>query len=172
MKKLLLGFTAGILLLIGAGAVAYANDWISFTGDDQVAESGDNVDEIMDILKQVNNEKMTAEQALEELQDMNPPGLVKKIEALEEEVAQLEGTITLRDNEIEGIESDLATANDNYNGAVDRITELEGQLQNTPDQEYVEHLEAELLRANEVVEMHNDKTQEAVEEARTIGGSE
>jgi len=177
LKKLLI-FTSSIIaaaLIFTAGA--FANEWLGFTGDDQVEQSGNDVDEIMDILRQVDEGKITAEEGLaaaeeriKELEDMNPSGLAKKNKELREQVSQLEGTITLRDNTIEGLESDLATANENYNGAVDRISELEGQLQNTPSQEYVEHLESELLRANEVVESHGNQTQEAVQEAREIGG--
>ena len=51
---------------------------------------------MLDILRQVNNEKLSAEEAVAELEskladweDLNPPRLVKQIKELEEEIEQL-----------------------------------------------------------------------------------
>lgn len=151
MKKILLGLgSIALALAIFTGGV-YASQWLNFTGDEQITQSDKHVDEIMDILRQVNNDKLTAEDALAELKEMNPPGLVKQIKELEDLVAQLEGTIELRDNEIVG---------------------LEEALSNAGDPEYIAHLEAELERANNAVEQHNTVTNEAVEEARTYTDGE
>src|SRR5690625_5715757 len=76
----------------------------------------------MSILRQVNADKITAEEALAELEALNPPGLVRQIKELKERIAELN--------------------------------------------EYIEHLEAELNRANDAVTEHNGKTGEAVIEAR------
>ena len=151
MKRILIGITTFIgALLIFTGGV-YASQWLNFTGDEQITQSDDHLDEIMDILRQVNDDKLTAEDALAELEAMNPPGLVKQIKELEDLVAQLEGTIELRDNEIVG---------------------LEEALSNAGDPEYISHLEEELMRANNAVEQHNATTSEAVEEARNYQGDE
>lgn len=151
MKRILIGITTFIgALLIFTGGV-YASQWLNFTGDEQITQSDDHLDEIMDILRQVNDDKLTAEDALAELEAMNPPGLVEKIKELEDLVAQLEGTIELRENEIIG---------------------LEEALSNAGDPEYITHLEEELTRANNAVEQHNATTSEAVEEARSYGGDE
>lgn len=140
MKKLTLTIASLIAAaFIFAGGV-YAAQWLSFTGDEQIEQSDNNVDEIMQILRNVNEGKITAEEAnaqlearISELEDMNPSGLAKQNKELREQISALEEQIAGHD-------------------------------------EYVTHLEEELQRANESVQSHSDKTQQAVEEARTIGG--
>lgn len=144
MKNLgrkLIAIIGAVALLIGgfaAGTYAAKSGWLSFTGDTQITQSSDHTDEIMDILRQVNADKISAEDALAELEAMNPPGLVRKIKELEAE--------------IERLETELAQA----------VTD------NAANEEYITHLEAELQRANAKVAELNGKTTEAVEEAREI----
>ena len=167
MKRILIGITTFIgALLIFTGGV-YASQWLNFTGDEQITQSDDHVDEIMKILRNVNDGKITAEDAVvkletrvQELEDMNPSGLAKQNKELREKVDNLESTIALRDHTIEGLEADVA--------------DLEHQLANAPEDqtEYVKHLEEQLQIANEAVEQHNATTSEAVEEARNYGGDE
>lgn len=164
MKKILLtitGFIAALLLFTG-GAYAANQGWLNFTGDDEIEQSQNNVDEIMKILRNVNDGKITAEDAVvklearvQELEDMNPSGLAKQNKELREKVDNLESTIALRDHTIEGLEADVA--------------DLEHQLANAPEDqtEYVKHLEEQLQIANEAVESLNIKTGGALEEART-----
>lgn len=113
MKKVLTAITL-TALLIGAfatGVYASANGWLTFTGDEKVERSKTDVDEIMRILRQVNEDKLSAEEALAELEALNPPGLVKKIKALESENAELSRYIA-------HLESELIRAN----GKVDDIS--------------------------------------------------
>ncbi|MDN6193657.1 MAG: hypothetical protein L0I88_01310 [Alkalibacterium sp.] len=140
MKKLTLTIASLIAAaLIFTGGV-YASQWLNFTGDEQIEQSDSNVEEIMQILRNVNEGKITAEEAnaqledrIAELEDMNPSGLAKQNKELREQVKQLEAQV--------------------------------GE-----SSEYVTHLEEELQRANESVQGHHQTTQQAVEEARTIGG--
>lgn len=143
MKKLFkvsFGVIAG-LLLFATGAYASNQGWLNFTGDEQVQESESNVNEIMEILRNVHKGKLDAEEALAELEQLNPKGLVKKIKSLEEEKANLQI----------------------------KIVELEEALANAPEDqtEYVKHLEKELNRANQLVEQLKSETDKALEEAKT-----
>lgn len=143
MKKLLKISIIAIagLLLFATGAFAANQGWLNFTGDEQVQQSNSNVNEIMEILRNVHKGKLDAEQALAELEVLNPKGLVKKIKALEEEKANLQA----------------------------KIVELEEALANAPEDQadYVKHLEKELNRANRLVEQLKSETDKALEEAKT-----
>ena len=143
MKKLLITLTGIMtaLIIFSTGAFA-AVTWMNYTGTEQVEQSNNDIDEIMDILRNVHEGKLSAEEAVtqlqarvDELEGMNPSGLAKQNKELREQVANLE--------------EQLGAGN-----------------------EYVEHLEAELNKANAQAEEHMSKTQSAVEEARTYGGNE
>lgn len=146
MSKLTKRVTAtfvAIALIIGgftAGTLAAKSEWLFFTGDSETAESTSHTDEIMEILREVNGDKISAEEALAELEEMNPPGLVRQIKELKAEIERLE-------SELEEAYADNAEATG-----------------------YIEHLESELHRANTKVTELNGITTEAVEEAREIGG--
>lgn len=119
MKKKVIGFITVIVLVLGAfatGVYAAKTDWLSFTGDNKVTESSNHVDEIMEILRQVNEDKLTAEQALAELEALNPPGLVRQIKELKEEIAEL-------DEYIAHLESELTRANDKVSDHNDKTKE-------------------------------------------------
>ena len=194
MKKVLLtvtGFLAVAMLFTGVG---YAmSTWLNFTGDEQVEQSKNNVDEILAILDNVAEQgKIDKEQVgilkdrVKELEDMNPSGLAKKNSELREQVKQLNADVEAKQNEIEekniaydnlqqerdtiATELDQAIADrDNlqaqYNTLNEGYTQLQTEL--TQSNEYVEHLEAELTRANNLVEEHANYTEQAVEKART-----
>ena len=140
LTKISIGVIAG-LLLFATGAFAANQGWLSFTGDAQVQQSESNVNEIMEILRNVHKGKLDAEQALAELEQLNPKGLVKKIKSLEEEKANLQA----------------------------KVAELEETLANAPEDqtEYIKHLEKELQRANQLVEQLKSETDKALEEAKT-----
>ena len=126
MSKTKKALAAGLIVLVGVmmfGLGAYANaNWKTYDGD--VTQSEDHVDEIMEILRQVNTDKLSAEDALAALEALNPAGLAKLNKELRE------------------VNAELA--------------------------EYIAHLEAELTKANEAVDGMNDKTQDALDEARGI----
>lgn len=191
MNKILLGLgSIALALAIFTGGV-YASQWLNFTGDEQIAQSDDHLDEIMDILRQVNDGKISAEEGLEtankriaELEDMNPSGLAKQNKELREQVAQLEDDIAAKNqayDQLQNERDEIATARDNaiaerdtlqseYNNLNDSYTSVQGELEQA--NEYVAHLESELTRANEVVAKHAQSTNEAVEEARTYIGDD
>ena len=137
MKKLLIGFTSVIVAVILFTGGIFASQWLSFTGGDSIEQANNDVEEIMEILRDTYEGKISAEQALAELEELNPPGLVKQIKELKEEIEQLK-----QDNAV--LTTDLAQAND-----------------------YIKHLESELTEANNAVESHSNVITEAVEEART-----
>ena len=194
MKKVLLtvtGFIAVAILFTGVGYAA--SNWLNFTGDEQIEQSQNNVDEILAILEKVSTEgKIDKEQVeiltarVQELEDMNPSGLAKQNQELREQVKQLNADLETKQKEIEekniaynnlqqerdtiATELDNAVAErDNlqaqYNTLNDGYVQLQTEL--TQANEYVEHLEAELTRANNLVEEHANYTEQAVEKART-----
>lgn len=178
MKKIkvsVLVVAVASLFFIG-GAFAASQGWLSFTGDNAVENSKSDVDEIMSILEEVHTGKVSAEEALAELEALNPKGLVKKIKALEEENGKLvkENTdLAKKNTEMAKENTDLRASNSNLTNTIteleNRIAQLEEALANAPEDqsEYVAHLEAELQRANETVEELSSKTKSAVEKART-----
>ena len=186
MKKIKLPVAIiGSLLLLSLvfGAGVYASQWLSFTGDNQIEQSKNDVDEIMEILRNVNDDKLTAEQALAELQKLDPHGLKQKNEQLNNEVANLRDQLEQKQGEIEQKIAEIQEKIDEGNRKVaekqaelDRVAQERDsnkqradQLQQQIDENsnYVAHLEQELQRANEKARSVSDKTTEAVEEARS-----
>lgn len=98
------------------GLGAYANEtWKTFDGD--VAKSESHVEEIMSILRQVNDDKLTAEEALAELEALNPAGLAKinkelreKVKAQEEYLAHLEAELDKANNAVNEMNSSTEDA--------------------------------------------------------------
>lgn len=178
MKKIITGILTvfmASLLFIG-GSYAANQGWLNFTGDNAVEESKSDIDEIMSILEEVHAGKVNAEEALAELEALNPKGLVKKIKTLEEKNGKLikENTdLAKKNTDLAKENTDLRASNSNYVNTIteleNRITQLEEDLANAPEDqsEYVAHLEAELNRANEKVEELSSKTKSALEKART-----
>lgn len=166
-----------ILVLIGASIAAY--QYLNFEGDQQIEQAGNDVDEVMQIMRQLNDKNITLEEALKQLQDMNPAGLAKQNKELREQVKQLENEIVEKNaayDELQKERDQIATVRDNaiaerdnlqaqYNTLNDGYNQLQNEL--TAANEYIDHLEAELTRANEAVTNHAEKTGAAVEEART-----
>lgn len=103
MKKKLIGITVAVALFLAsftAGVYAANSEWLRFTGDELIEQSDGHVDEIMTILRQVNADKITAEEALAELEALNPPGLVRQIKELKEQIAELNDYIAHLENEL------------------------------------------------------------------------
>lgn len=142
------------IIMFGTGVYAANNGWLTFEGD--VEKSENHVDEIMVILRQVNDDKISAEEALAELEDMNPEALIEKVEELHGRINELHTVIVEKDTEIIRLQGELADAQNNAEG----------------DSEYIAHLEAELTTANDKVDGINTKTQSAVDEARTYIGED
>lgn len=184
MKKLVIGFITGMVLFIGAAAIAYANDWITFNGDNQIIETESDIDEIMQILRNVNSDKITAEQAVKELQDLNPKGLAKQNQELRDRVNELKGqletaqsALAAKDNEINEKNQaydKLQQERDGLESTIDGLNAQITELQNASNSnsEYVKHLENEIERANNKVAELNNKSGAALQEAQEIGGNE
>ena len=148
MKKTTLTITVVLTILLAFGTGVYAAKWLNFEGDNQVVETSAHIDEILDILERVNADKITAEEALEELENSNNEryqDLIDKIDELHQVI-----------------------------GEKDRIiVELQEELQQAEsDKQYIKHLENELKRANKKVEQLNGKSSKALEQAKKIVGDD
>ena len=149
MKKLFkvsIGVIAG-LLLFASGAYAANQGWLNFTGDEHVQQSESNVNEIMNILRNVHKGKLDAEEALAELEKLDPIGLQKELEKAYKDYEKLAEQYTKLARESENLKAQLK--------------ELESNT------EYIKHLEKELQRANQLVEQLKSETDKALEEARS-----
>ena len=172
MKKVLLtvtGFVVVAMLFTGVGYAA-AN-WINFTGDEQIEQSQNNVDEILAILEEVSAEgKIDKEQVevltarVKELEDMNPSGLEKLNKELREENEQLKNNNAQLATDLNAKQKEINEKNqayDNLQQERDAIaTELDqaiadrNNLQaqyNTLNEGYAQ-IQTELTQANEYVE--------------------
>lgn len=186
----ILGAVLALSLVFGAGV--YASQWLYFTGDEQIQQSDNNVEEIMQILRDTHSGKLSAESALAELEELNPKGLAKLNKELREEIEQLKNDKAILSTDLNAKQKEIeekntaydklqkerdaiATARDNaiadrdnlqaqYNTLNNNYTRVQTEL--TQANEEIEHLRGELERANEAVANHAQNTNAAVEEAR------
>ena len=177
--KLGLATVAAVILLVGSFALgAYASSWLSFTGDTQVVQTKDDIDEIMDILKRVNADKITAEEALAELEALNPHELEEQIKRLKEELKNKTEEVENKQEEIQNKQKEIDDKNKEINQKNQENDELRrvidqkdtkiDELNSTIEQKdnYINHLERELIRANEKVSDVHSKSDNAVNQAR------
>lgn len=201
MKRILIGLSSLVLAMLLFTGGIFASQWLnlSFTGDDAIEQADSGVDRIMKILRDVNKGKISAEEAVALLEDEKAsletsntalqarideleekingggggaPGLLKKIEELEAELATANSTI-------EGLRAELAIANTNLASVTQERDSLQSNLTNITQErdnlklnldnaeDYIAHLETELERANTKVNSHADKVSEAVKEAES-----
>ena len=119
MKKVLLTVTGFIVVAMLFTSVGYAAaTWLNFEGDGQIKKSESDVNEIMQILRDTHEGKLSAEQALAELEAMNPKGLVDKIKKLEKDLGDKDKIIANHVSEAEELKqlnaqltTDLAQTN-------------------------------------------------------------
>lgn len=180
MKKLIIVLTGLVLSAILFAGGMFAAQWLSFTGDDQAVDSNNDVDQIMQILRDTHEGKISAENALAELEELNPAGLAKNNKELREENEQLKNNNAQLSTDLNAKQKEI----DEKNTAYDQLQQERDSLQSTIDDlnnqiaalnesnngntEYIAHLEAELQRANETMTGLNNKTGAALEEAKTI----
>lgn len=121
MKKLLLSLGAIVITLTLLAGVISAYQYLTFTGTEQAEQTNNNSSEMLEIIKDLSADKITAEEAAEqllvqqeataeelaaaqarvkELEDMNPSGLVKQIKELKNTNAQLTTDLNAKQNEI------------------------------------------------------------------------
>ena len=108
MKKLLVVLSSVVVAVALFTVVAYGSDWLNFNGKDQLNQSAADVDEILSILEQVHTDKMTTEDALEELRDMDPHGLLEENGELKETVESLEADVSALTKDKERLTQDKA----------------------------------------------------------------
>lgn len=142
MKRLVIAVTTVFTAILLFSAGVFASTYITWDGDVDLADSEESVNEILDILDRVHQDKLTAEQALEELEALNPVGLAKKNKELRERVTELE---RLND----GMTVEIGSLN-----------------------EYIAILEGEVEKANKAADNHKTFTDQALEEAKQYEGGE
>lgn len=161
--KVLGSVLAGLLvvsLVFGAGV--YASQWLNFTGDKQIEQSESDVDEIMQILRDTHAGKLSAESALAELKELNPRGLVKKIEKLEKDLEERDETIGVKNGEIERLEGEKAILATDLAAANKEKTDAENAL--AGKQEELNNKNQELLNKQAEIEAKQQEIQEKIEE--------
>lgn len=214
MKKRILTGIAGLLVLsvVFAGGMM-ANSWMNYNSTSLETADSD-LDRIMELFKEVNDEKISIEEAYAELEDMNPKGLVEKIKTLEKSVAEKDQIIANHVSEAEQLQqanaeltTELAAANQAKTEAENALAGKQEELNNKQaeieakqaeineknqaydqllqqrdaiaaerdnykaqvdeNNNYVQHLEAELEKANNAAASHSQKTSEALEQAES-----
>ena len=193
MKKLLLslGAIAITLTLLAGGIFAY--QYLTFTGTEQAEQTNKNSSEMLQIIKDLSADKITAEEAVEqllaqqeataaelaaaqervkELEDMNAPGLVKQIKELKNTNVQLTTDLNAKQNEINEKNTFIDQLQTERDGLQTQIDNLNAQLNEASngkqsDKDEIARLEAELIKANETMAAVNEQSNADVEEART-----
>lgn len=193
MKKLLLslGAIAITLTLLAGGIFAY--QYLTFTGTEQAEQTNNNSSEMLEIIKDLSADKITAEEAaaqllaqqeataaelaaaqarVKELEDMNAPGLVKQIKELKNTNAQLTTDLNAKQNEINEKNTFIDQLQTERDGLQTQIDNLNAQLNEAnngkqSDKDEIARLEAELIKANETMAAVNAQSNADVEEART-----
>ena len=193
MKKLLLslGAIAITLTLLAGGIFAY--QYLTFTGTEQAEQTNNNSSEMLQIIKDLSADKITAEEAaaqllaqqeataeelaaaqarVKELEDMNAPGLVKQIKELKNTNAQLTTDLNAKQNEINEKNTFIDQLQNERDGLQTQIDNLNAQLNEATngkqsDKDEIARLEAELIKANETMAAVNAQSNADVEEART-----
>lgn len=179
MKKLLLslGAIAITLTLLAGGIFAY--QYLTFTGTEQAEQTNNNSSEMLQIIKDLSADKITAEEAaaqllaqqektadelaaaqarVKELEDMNPSGLANLNKQLREENEQLKNNNAQLATDLNAKQTEI----DNLNA---QLNEANNGTQSDKDE--IARLEAELIKANETMAAVNAQSNADVEEART-----
>ena len=193
MKKLLLSLGAiAVTLTLFAGGI-FAYQYLTFTGTEQAEQTNNNSKEMLQIIKDLSADKITAEEAaaqllaqqeataeelaaaqarVKELEDMNAPGLVKQIKELKNTNAQLATDLNAKQNEINEKNTFIDQLQTERDGLQTQIDNLNAQLNEAnngkqSDKDEIARLEAELIEANETMAAVNAQSNADVEEART-----
>ncbi|GGK03764.1 hypothetical protein GCM10007063_27650 [Lentibacillus kapialis] len=123
MKKVIITVVAAGVLVLAFTSGAMASDWLKFNGDDDIEQSKSNVDEIMDILDQVHQDKMSAKEALEEIQDkyedVDVDELEERIDNLKEENDDQSEYISHLEDEVERANKKAGNMKDKTSNALE-----------------------------------------------------
>lgn len=179
MKKLLLSLGAIAITLTLLAGVTFAYQYLTFTGTEQAEQTNNNSSEMLQIIKDLSADKITAEEAaaqllaqqeataeelataqarVQELEDMNPSGLTKLNNQLREENEQLKNNNAQLATDLNAKQTEI----DNLNA---QLNEANNGTQSDKDE--IARLEAELIKANETMAAVNTQSNADVEEART-----
>ena len=182
MKKLLLslGAIAITLTLLAGGIFAY--QYLTFTGTEQAEQTNNNSSEMLQIIKDLSADKITAEEAaaqllaqqeataaelaaaqarVKELEDMNPSGLAKLNKQLRDENEQLKNTNAQLATDLNAKQTEI----NEKNTFIDQLqTERDGL------QTQIDNLNAQLNEANNGTQ--SDKDEIARLEAELIKANE
>ena len=182
MKKLLLslGAIAITLTLLAGGIFAY--QYLTFTGTEQAEQTNNNSSEMLQIIKDLSADKITAEEAaaqllaqqeataeelvtaqerVKELEDMNPSGLAKLNKELREENEQLKNINAQLNTDLNAKQTEI----NEKNTFIDQLqTERDGL------QTEIDNLNAQLNEANNGKQ--SDKDEIARLEAELIKANE
>ena len=182
MKKLLLSLGAiAITLTLFAGGI-FAYQYLTFTGTEQAEQTNNNSSEMLQIIKDLSADKITAEEAaaqllaqqesmadelaaaqarVKELEDMNPSGLAKLNKQLREENEQLKNTNAQLTTDLNAKQKEI----NEKNTFIDQLqTERDGL------QTQIDNLNAQLNEANNGKQ--SDKDEIARLEAELIKANE
>lgn len=155
-SKVFVGVITGVItamLLVATGAYANEKGWLSFSGQEQVAESESHMEEIMQILRDTHAGKLSAENALLELEALNPSGLAKKNKELREQVEQLK-------SDKENLTAELNSKQEKINNKQNEIDEKNAAydlLQQERDS-IVAQMDEAIAKRNEIQELLDAKT--------------
>ena len=151
MKKLLLsiGAIAITLTLLAGGIFAY--QYLTFTGTEQAEQTNNNSSEMLQIIKDLSADKITAEEAAEqllaqqeamadelaaaqarvkELEDMNPSGLAKLNKQLREENEQLKNTNAQLNTDLNAKQKEINEKNQAYDNLQQERDGLQTKIDN------------------------------------------
>lgn len=158
MKKLIVTLAIALAVLVAfTGGVFASSNWVVFEGEEDVEQTSNDIDEIMTILEQLNADKISAEEALAQLEEEYDG---QAYEDLIDKIDELHGVIDERDTMLDERNATI----DRLNAEIDR---LQAELDSADgDSEYIDHLEEELQKANEQVKALKEGTGNAVEKAR------
>lgn len=151
MKKLIgsMAIVLGLLLAFGGGVYA-ASNWINFEGEQSIETTKSNIDELVSLIDGLESDLDDSQGSNNELESYYEQVIKELQEQFQE---QLENVTNSKDKEIQSL--------------LEQIQSLENEIANFDDNsDYVEHLESELQKANELVEQIEEYSGEAVEQAK------
>ena len=125
MKKLLVTLSSIVVAVALFTVVAYGSSWMNFNGEGQLDQSALDVEQILEILDQVHTDKITSEEALEELKAMDPHGLLAENKQLKDDIEGLETDVANLSDENETLKTDNATLTTDLNSKISKVESLE-----------------------------------------------
>lgn len=167
MKKITKVSIIALIIIIVFATGVFANEaWLRFTGREDAEQVENDIDGILDILKDVDNGRKTAEEALEDLLE-NQGNNSAEVERLKQQVGDLTNKIKDKDNQLKDKDNTIESLNKEINNLKEQIAKLQEDLKNNnSDKDYVKHLEDELKKANKRVEDLKKESGKGLEEAQ------